>query len=97
MREEYYAYKANHKNNTRVNIVLYSILRPFGKYFAGKLMRLSFDNLYAVISPEFFSVSVHIKGSNRFKKADYFGHLQLTASGFEISLPLLVWSDDPNK
>jgi hypothetical protein len=54
-------------------------------------MRLSFDNLYAVISPEFFgvTVSVHIKGSNRFKKADYFRHLQLTALGPEISLPLL--------
>jgi hypothetical protein len=54
-------------------------------------MRLSFDNLYALISPEFFGVSVHVKGSNRFKK------LQLTALGSEISLPLFVWSDDPNK
>jgi hypothetical protein len=60
-------------------------------------MRLSFDNLYALIAPEFFSFSVHIKGSNRFKKVDYFRHLQLTALGFEISLPLFVWSDDPNK
>jgi hypothetical protein len=55
-------------------------------------MRLSFDHLYAVISPEFFGVSVHIKGSNRFKKADYFRHLQLTASWSEILLPLFVWS-----
>jgi hypothetical protein len=60
-------------------------------------MRLSFDHLYAVTSPKFFGASVHIKGSNRFKKADYFRHLQLTASGPEISLPLFVWSDDPNK
>jgi hypothetical protein len=59
-------------------------------------MRLSFDNLYAVISPELFGVSVHIKGSNGFKKPDYFRHLQLTASGSEISLPLFVWSDDKN-
>jgi hypothetical protein len=47
-------------------------------------MRLSFDHLYAVISPEFFGVSVHIKGSNGFKKADYFRHLQLTASGLKF-------------
>jgi hypothetical protein len=60
-------------------------------------MRLSFDNLYALISPEFIGVSVHIKGSNRFKKVDYFRHLQLTALGSEISLPFFVWSDDPNK
>jgi hypothetical protein len=61
-------------------------------------MRLPFDHLYGVISPEFFGVSVHIKGSNRFfKKADYFRHLQLTALESEISLPLFVWSDDPNK
>jgi hypothetical protein len=60
-------------------------------------MRLSLDDLYAVISPEFFGVSLHIKGSNRYKKADYFRHLQLTASESEISLPLFVWSDDPNK
>jgi hypothetical protein len=60
-------------------------------------MRLSFDHLYAVISPEFFGVSLHIKGSNRLKKADYFWHLQLTALESEISLPLFVWSDDPNK
>jgi hypothetical protein len=53
-------------------------------------MRLSFDNLYALISPEFFGVSVHIKGSNRFKKVDYFRHLKLTALGSEISLPLFV-------
>jgi hypothetical protein len=53
-------------------------------------MRLSFDNLYALISPELFGVSVHIKGSNRFKKVDYFRHLQLTALGSEISLPLFV-------
>jgi hypothetical protein len=53
-------------------------------------MRLSNDNLYALISPEFFGVSVHIKGSNRFKKVDYFRHLQLTALGSEISLPLFV-------
>jgi hypothetical protein len=55
-------------------------------------MRLSFDNLFAVISPEFF-----VKGSNRFREADYFRHLQLTAPVSEISLPLFVWSDDPNK
>jgi hypothetical protein len=36
-------------------------------------MRLSFDHLYALISPEFFGVSVHIKGSNRFKKRTTFG------------------------
>jgi hypothetical protein len=60
-------------------------------------MRLSFDYLYAVISPEFFGVIVHIKESNRFQKADYFRHLQLTASESEISLPLFVWSYDPNK
>jgi hypothetical protein len=60
-------------------------------------MRLAFDNLYALISPEFFGVIVHIKGSNRFKKVDYFRHLQLTAFGSEISLPLFVWSKDPNK
>jgi hypothetical protein len=60
-------------------------------------MRLLFDHLYAVISPEFFGVSVHIKGSNRFKKADYFWHLQLTALESEILLPLFVLSDDPNK
>jgi hypothetical protein len=60
-------------------------------------MRLSFDNLYALTSPEIFGVSVHVKGSNRFKKVDYFRQLQLTALGFEISLPLFVWSDDPNK
>jgi hypothetical protein len=60
-------------------------------------MRLSFDHLNAVISPEFFGVSVHVKGRNRFKKADYFRHLQLTATGSAISLPLFVWSDDPNK
>jgi hypothetical protein len=42
-------------------------------------MRLSFENLYALISPEFFGFSVHIKGSNRFKKVDYFRHLPLTA------------------
>jgi hypothetical protein len=58
-------------------------------------MRLSFDNLYELISPKFFGVSVHIKGSNRFKKVDYFRHLQLTALGSEILLPLFVWSDDP--
>jgi hypothetical protein len=60
-------------------------------------MRLSFDNLYALISPELFGVRVHIKGSDRFKKVAYFRHLQLTAFGYEISLPLFVWSDDPNK
>jgi hypothetical protein len=58
-------------------------------------MRLLFDHLYAVISPGFFGIGVHIKGSNRFKH--FFRHLQLTASEFEISLPLFVWSDDPNK
>jgi hypothetical protein len=47
-------------------------------------MRLSFDHLYAVIFPDFFGVSVHIKGSNRFKKAAYFQHLQLRASDSEI-------------
>jgi hypothetical protein len=31
-------------------------------------MRLSFDNLDAVISPEFFGVNVHMKGSNRFEE-----------------------------
>jgi hypothetical protein len=46
-------------------------------------MRLSFDNLYSVISPEFFGFGVHIKGSNRLKKADYFRHLQLTSSESE--------------
>jgi hypothetical protein len=60
-------------------------------------MRLSFDNLYAVISPEFFGDSVHIKGSYRFKKADYFRHLQYTGSGSEILLPLFIWADNPNK
>jgi hypothetical protein len=60
-------------------------------------MRLSFDHLYAVISPEFLGVSVLKKGSNRFKKADYLRHLQLTASGSEISIPLFVLSDDPIK
>jgi hypothetical protein len=60
-------------------------------------MRLSFDNLYALISPEFFGVSEHIKGSNRFKKLVYFRQLQLIALGSEISLPLFVWSNDPNK
>jgi hypothetical protein len=45
--------------------------------------------------PEFFGDSVHIKGSNRFKKVDNFRHLQLTALDSEISLPLFVWSDDP--
>jgi hypothetical protein len=60
-------------------------------------MRLSFDNLYALISPEFFGVSVHIKGCNRLKKVDSFRQLQLTALDSEMSLPLFVWSDDPNK
>jgi hypothetical protein len=72
-------------------------IRPSRNYFAWKLMRLSFDHLYAVISPEFFGVSVHLKGINRFKKAGCFRHLELTASGSEISLPIFVWSDNPNK
>jgi hypothetical protein len=50
-----------------------------------------------VTYPEFFCLSVDIKGCNRFKKADYFRQLQLTALESEISLPLFVWSDDPNK
>jgi hypothetical protein len=37
-------------------------------YSLRKLMRLSFDNLYAVISPDFFGVNVHLKGSNRFEE-----------------------------
>jgi hypothetical protein len=35
---------------------------------SGTIMRLSFDNLYAVISPEIFGVNVHMKGSNRFEE-----------------------------
>jgi hypothetical protein len=58
-------------------------------------MRLSCDHIYVVISPEFFGLSVREVTAS--KKADYFWHLQLTALEFEISLPLFVWSDDPNK
>jgi hypothetical protein len=32
-------------------------------------MRLSFNNLYAVISPSFVGVNVHMKGSNRFEES----------------------------
>jgi hypothetical protein len=61
-------------------------------------MRLSFDHLYAVISPEFFGVSVHIKGSNSFKKSGLlFAFAINSIRGSEILLPLFVWSDDPNK
>jgi hypothetical protein len=60
-------------------------------------MRLSFDNLYALISPEFFGVSVHIKGSNRFKKVDYFRHLQLTALGSEIFATIICLVTRPKQ
>jgi hypothetical protein len=56
-------------------------------------MRLSFDNLYAVISPYFFGVNVHMKGSNRFEE---FGLLSAFANK-NIRLPLFAWSEDPNK